>query len=263
MTTAHDLVSSASAKIGGFGSAFYFVPETAEVAKEHGLDVFRLYFLGRGGVLGDVDAPVVAAAFGFFEPAFITKMWTSAQKHGDLTPRAAAELYFATAGDFGRRNFAEVEGLQSFCDAAEKIVAAIDPAGLPLFAGVSHQALADDLPARAMQLIVVLREFKGDVHLTSVLASGLPAKIAHGIRRPDFWQAFGYPADAAPEGTDEERALLDRADELTARLVEPAYATLSTSEGDALTAGLAAIEAAMPANATIQRDKNPAKNARQ
>jgi hypothetical protein len=259
MTTTADLVSSASAKIGAFGSAFYFVPETGEVAKQNGIDVFRLYFLGRGGVLGDVEPSVVAAAFGYFEHGLIDKMWNSAQKRSGLTPREAAALYFEVCGDFGRRNFADVEGLHEFCEAAEKISSRVDPAGLALYAGISAQPLADDLPARAMQLITVLREFKGGVHLMSIITSGLSPKIAHGIRRPDFWQAFGHPADMLPSGSDEERRLLGVADDLTARLIAPAYGVLSEAEGDALEAGLAAIDAAMPENASIQRDKNPAK----
>ncbi|KAA0021417.1 SCO6745 family protein [Antrihabitans cavernicola] len=262
MTTTADLVSSASAKIGAFGSAYYFVPETGAVAQEHGLDIFRLYFLGRGGVLGNVEPSVVAAAFGYFEPGLIEKMWITAQKRSSLSPREAGTLYFEVCGEFGRRNFANVDNLQAFCDAAEKVSNAVDPAGLALYAGLSVEPLAEDLPARAMQLIAVLREFKGGVHLMSVVTSGLSPKIAHGVRRPDFWQAFGYSAESLPTGTDEEQRVLDQADELTARLITPVYGVLTESEGDALEAGLTAMGAAMPENASIQLDKNPAKNAR-
>ena len=44
-------------KTGDIGSAFYFHPDTLAMAKGHGLDGFRMYFLGRGGVLGDVVTP--------------------------------------------------------------------------------------------------------------------------------------------------------------------------------------------------------------
>ena len=55
MTTTLDLVREASPKIAAIGPSFYFTPETGAVAEKHGLDLFQLYFLGRGGVLGDVE----------------------------------------------------------------------------------------------------------------------------------------------------------------------------------------------------------------
>ena len=41
--------------IGPIGAAFYFHPDTVARGKEAGLDGFRFYILGRGGVLGDVE----------------------------------------------------------------------------------------------------------------------------------------------------------------------------------------------------------------
>lgn len=40
------------------------------------------YFGGRAGVLGEVDAEVIAAACGFFAPAFVRQAWATAiEKH--------------------------------------------------------------------------------------------------------------------------------------------------------------------------------------
>jgi hypothetical protein len=50
--TPEELTAAASPRIGAMGSVFYFVPETAARGKELGLDGFRFYVLGRGGVLG-------------------------------------------------------------------------------------------------------------------------------------------------------------------------------------------------------------------
>ena len=74
------LVQAACPKIGDLGSAFYFDPATVAKGKELGLDGFRFYFLGRGGVLGDVEPRVVQAAFGYFEPRLIAKIWDSARE---------------------------------------------------------------------------------------------------------------------------------------------------------------------------------------
>ena len=56
--TPTELVQAACPKIGSLGGAFYFDKETLAKGKELGLDGFRFYFLGRGGVLGDVEPRV-------------------------------------------------------------------------------------------------------------------------------------------------------------------------------------------------------------
>ncbi|MGH3745421.1 MAG: helix-turn-helix domain-containing protein [Mycobacteriales bacterium] len=247
MTNTAEYVQSASARISALGSAFYFVPETLAVGKEHGLDGLRFYVLGRGGVLGDVEPPVISSAFGYFTPALIEHVWTSAKERADLSPRECGRLYLECAADFGRRQFADVPELQAFCDAAQKIHEATDVAGLALYAGYVAEPLAQDLPGRAMQLVTILREFMGSAHLVAVLAVGLEPKVAHGVRRPEMWESFGYGDEPAPADTEEARALLADADALTQRLITPAYGVLSAGERDALQTGLDALTAAAAA----------------
>ena len=62
--TPEELVATACPSIADLGAVFDFVPETVAKGKEHGLDGFRFYFLGRGGVLGDTSAAVVRSVFG-------------------------------------------------------------------------------------------------------------------------------------------------------------------------------------------------------
>lgn len=243
MTSTEQLIAAASPKIGNLGAAFYFLPETLERGKAHGLDGFRFYFLGRGGVLGDVESPVVASAFGWFNPALVERIWTSAKEK--MAPRAAAALYQECAADLGRRRLAAVEGLDAFCAAAEKVAAATDPAGLTLFAGWNAEPRCDDLPGRAVQLLAVLRELRGSAHLVAVLATGLSPRLAHRIRRPDMDQAFGW--GDTPEGTDDDRARLAHADALTDALVTPSWSVLDDAEATAFLRTLDAIEAALAA----------------
>ena len=73
-----DVIHAVAGKTADIGSSFYFQPETVASARELGLDGFRFYFLGRGGVLGDVDADVVHSAFGYFHPSVVARMWDSA-----------------------------------------------------------------------------------------------------------------------------------------------------------------------------------------
>jgi hypothetical protein len=246
-TTTLDLVREASPKIAAIGPAFYFTPETAAVAKEHGLDLFQLYFLGRGGVLGDVAPDVVTSAFGYFNPPVVAHMWTTAQQLSSLTPRDAGRLYMQCTHDFGRQHLSDVPELAEFCAAAEKVNDNADRAGLPLYAGIAAEPLAEDLPARAMQLNTVLREHRGSAHLVAVLATpGLTPKVAHAIRRPDFWALFGYDEADRPSFTDAERAALEQSDELTDQIVADAFEVLDDNERAALRSGLEAIERAIP-----------------
>ena len=95
--------------IGELGGApWYFDAKTLAAGKEHNLDGFRLYFLGRGGVLGDVEAEVVASAFGYFNPALVEKMWNTAKER--MAPRDAARLYLSCCHQFGRDHFGAVDG---------------------------------------------------------------------------------------------------------------------------------------------------------
>jgi hypothetical protein len=238
--TPEQLVQAASPKIGAMGSAFFFDKATLGRGKELGLDGFRFYVLGRGGVLGDVEPAVVTSAFGYFHPDVIERMWTTGREK--LAPREAGRAYVACGQDFGRSRFADLDGLDRFCRAAEAVNDAADPAGLALYAGISAEPFADDLPARAMQLVTVLRELRGSAHLVAVLASGLTPQIAHYLRRPTDYKTFGW-GDDPPPVSDDDRAKLAAADELTDRLVLGPYSAPDEAGADALVAGLEAMEA--------------------
>lgn len=242
--TTDDVLSRSAPLIGQIGGAYYFRPETVAVGKEHGLDGFRFYFLGRGGVLGDVESRVVQSAFGYFNATLLDRMWNSAREK--VAPRDAARLHLGCCADFGRKLLAGVEGLDSFCDAAAAVNEAIDPTGLTLYAGVSAEPVPDDVPARALHLVACLREARGGAHLAAIRATGLDPLIAHFIRRgPDDWKLFGHQPEDAPTVTDMHRRQLDEADAITDRIMAPAFGTLDEAGGAALVAGLESIKAAL------------------
>ena len=227
--------------IGDIGGAFYFDKATVATGKEHDLDGFRFYFLGRGGVLGDVEAEVVHSAFGYFERGLITKMWDTAKAR--MAPRDAARLYLSCAHDFARARFGSIDGLDAFCAAAEQVNDAIEPAALALYAGIDAEPLPDDLPARAMQLCSVLREARGSTHLLAIVASGLTPYTAHAVKRPTEMTGFGWPEEVTV--SDEDRVRWQEAEALTDRLLEPAFGTLDDAGRSALLAGLTAMRAAL------------------
>jgi len=237
------LVPEASAKIGAMGSAFYFDELTIARGQELGLGGFRFYILGRGGVLGDVDASVVVSAFGYFAPHLIRAQWDKARAIVD--PRTAGREYFECSAAFGRAKLSGIADLDALCDALGAVNDAADPAGLALYAGIAAEPLAEDPAGRAMQLVAVLRELRGSAHLAAVIASLLEPRIAHYMRRPDFFSTFGYGDDDVPEVTDEHRVKLAAADELTDRMVARAFSALDDAQADALMSGLAAMEKAL------------------
>ena len=195
---------------------------------------------------GTTSAAVVHSVFGYFHPSVVARMWDSGRVK--LPPVEAAELYRDACADFGRSRLSAVAGLEPLVDALERVNDAADPAGLTLYAGIEQMGLAGDPPARAMQLIAVLREFRGSAHLAAVRAVGLADSLAHCIKRPEMVEPFGWPADLAATVTDEHRALLAEAEVLTDRAVRPAYAALDAAAGDALVDGLRQAQAAIEAS---------------
>jgi hypothetical protein len=234
-------IMRATDAIGKIGAAFYFHPDTLARGKEAGLDGFRFYILGRGGVLGDVEPAVVHGAFGYFHPALITKMWTTASER--IAPREAARLYHRCAHELGRSALAGVDGLDGFVDAVTQIIDSVEGASLPLFTAVRAEPVPADAPAAALHQAMALRELRGSVHLLSLVAQGLDSATAHAIKRPDDVSVFGY--ETAPDVTDDDRATWQRAEAMTDDLLVPAYAALTDAQAAALVAGTAAIAAAL------------------
>jgi hypothetical protein len=245
-----ELMSIVCPKINDQGWAFYFTPETAAVGQAMGLDIAQFYFLGRAGVLGEVDAQVIASALGYFNPELLTAMWDSAKAIAD--PREAGHAFMTCSAELGREKFSGlaalgVTDLEAFVAAAEKVNTAADPLGLALYAGVAAEPLVRDTEGRAMQLITVLREFRGGVHLLAIRANGLDGKTAHFIKRPTEVALFGWSEDDPPVITDRERQRWAAAEALTNELVRPAFAVLDEKEAAALVEGMQSIERALTA----------------
>ena len=102
---AREIMNAVAGKTGDIGAAFYFTPETTGRGKEFDLGGFYFYFVGRGGVLGDVEPAVVHSAFGYFHPDMVAKMWTGALEKlagHQMSARDAAREYIACAHAPGR-----------------------------------------------------------------------------------------------------------------------------------------------------------------
>jgi hypothetical protein len=229
--------------INDLGFRYYWASETAERGRELGLEVSTFYFLGRGGVLGDVEPPVVSAAFGYFNPEVLAAAWTAGRAR--VAPRVAGRAHLACCDAFGRKHLTGLEGLEELGAALEQVndAASRALAGLPLYAGGLGEALPDDLPARTMRLVALLREHRGGVHLLAVVAAGMDPALAHYLRRPGMWRMFGWSEEDKPVVTDLDRRRLAEVDATTERLLAPAYEVIDETGRRAVLAGLRAAQA--------------------
>ena len=235
-----EIVRRTAPPINAAGSAFYFDAATLATGEALGLDAFHFYCMGRGGVLGDVEPAVVASAFGYFHPAVVQQLWTEGR--AIIAPRDAATAYLAAADACGRAKLTDLDGLDSFNDAAEAIIAHVDGSALALYAGVAAEPLPDDAPARAYRNVVTLRELRGSVHLLAIVAEGLHPATAHAIRRPDEVAMFGY--EQTPVASDADEVALRAADVRTDELLAAWFEVLDDSQRTALNDGADAIGAA-------------------
>ncbi|MGV9679986.1 SCO6745 family protein [Nocardia sp. NPDC003482] len=218
------------------GGAFMFSREAKAYGARTGVDGFiGPYTRGRGGVLGEVDADVVTAAFGFFRPETIRAAWESVA----MPAAEAAAAYLGVAQDFGRRKLADFDAAERLAELLETVARAAEVAGLPLFAGWRALPLAADAPGRVLQLTHVLREHRGGSHLLAVRASGISpvqAVLVGGSPLsdgPTQARLYGWPEPFEEIGP-EIRARWEAAEELTDRLVAPAFAVLDERDGKEL-----------------------------
>ena len=190
------------------------------------------YVAGRGGVLGEVTGATVAAAFAVFEPSGLSAMWDEG-----VAVRGAAgasEVYWNQTAEFGRRYLAGAEGLDRFNTLAEKLIAAAPTAAVPLFAGWKAMPLAEDAPARALQLMFVLRELRAGLHFNALSLSGIAPIEAHMLNKgPRYAAMFGWPQPFA-DGADKKDRYAEVEQATNNRMAEIVRAALSPAEAEEL-----------------------------
>ena len=219
--SAADAVRSTSGPVHDLGGRFMASRSTFRRGAEWGWPPgLSFYVAGRGGVLGDVDGWVVAAAFGWFNPAVLIPLWQTGTEVAGA--RGAGRRYNEAAALWGRDRLSSVEGIDRWAELAERLAAAADPTALPLFAAWRAEPRVEDAPGHAGQLIHVLREWRGAVHLLATTSVGL--RPLEGILTSDG------PRQASvcgwPEPYPDCRALTPlrvEAEDRTDRLCEDAF----------------------------------------
>lgn len=227
--TPEDVVRHTKQAVVMVGAAFGETDRFRARGESLGLSRWPFYFGGRAGVLGDVDAQVVAAACGFFSPELVRDTWNTARAVIPLGSIVEADVEECT--HWARTTYGDLPELDRLAGLAEHVVEAAEPAGRPLFSAWRSLATADGDPASRVALALLrLREHRGASHLIAVKEHGLTplgAVLAGpGARkaRANGWSGPWPPVPAA------DRVALAEAGRRTDELAAAPYAALTEVE---------------------------------
>lgn len=205
----------------------YFVPEASDAWQELGFTHPRMgYFAQRSAAMGAVAAPVVSATFYNFNPTTVERFIPAAW---DIAPPAeVVERRYRAADAALRRLLGEAVAspeMEWAADTALRTARACPPDGRALFAAHAGHPAPDEPHLRLWHAITLLREFRGDGHVTALVSaglSGLEAVVSYCatgdlfdedyFRRSRGWTAEDW---AAGEDSLRDRSWLDAAGELT------------------------------------------------
>ena len=225
--------------VGKLGGAWMFDAKVNARGQELGLDTWPWYHCGRGGVLGQPDASVVVAAFGFFPPELQTKAWNAGVKV--LPAPQIADEYAKACAAWGSARFGA--GSDRLADLLTKALDSASLMAVPLFAGWLRKLheVPYDPGSRLALALQAAREHRGGNHLVAVTAAGIPPLQAvmsgrYGAINAEF---FGWPQPwPEPEVAKEAMSAVET---VTDGLVAPAYEALTDDERTELAEGLRAL----------------------
>lgn len=226
--TGEETVQAADRLLHDVGTLWMISDETRARGEEYGYRKSHpFYFAGRGGVLGDVDASVVIAAMGWWEPGLVRLMWERGLAVAGA--RESASRYAQACAAWADDHLAGFPHADRLSSLAEQLVDAADVSGLPLFAGWRAQPRAEGGVARMLQLVHVLREWRGSVHLVATTAAGLGPLEAILTNEGEAQARFLGWRDELPD-CDHLKDRHVRAQEMTNRLVAATYERALTPE---------------------------------
>jgi hypothetical protein len=163
----------------------YFVPEADEELTKVGLRPGRMgYFASRSAPMGPVAAGVTTATFYNFNPEVVARHIPRAWSLASIEDILAARLRIV---DRALRRMLGDEAAQApaVAEAAELArAAAVDlpTAGRPLYAAHAELDWPDEPHLALWHAVTLLREFRGDGHVSVLLVagvSGLEALVTH------------------------------------------------------------------------------------
>jgi hypothetical protein len=215
--------------VSSIGSHFMMDGGTYKRGAELGFAGLDFYVAGRGGVLGDVDADVVAAAFTFFEPDHIRTQWELGRA---VMPAAkAADEFAACCHAWAEAHVPDDLDAGRLAELAGRVVAGARPACAPIFAAWRALPVPTSPKAAAVHQMNALRELRNGLHAASVVAAGLTPVDAVALRTPHMAPLFGW--SELPD-TSEVGAPWEQAEAATNRAMAHAFEVLDEAERDEL-----------------------------
>lgn len=226
---AHAAAVATAGAISSVGSKFMLDGNTYAKGAGLGFAGLDFYAAGRGGVLGDVDADVVAAAFTFFEPAYVRAQLDLGRSV--MSPSAAAEAWAGCCADWAEAHVADTVDVGRLGDLLDPVVAAARPACAPVFAGWRALPVPTSPKAHAVHQMNALRELRMGLHASAVVTSGLTPHEALSLNSPGMVPIFGWTEAADVTGVQER---WDRAEAATDAAIAHAYEGLDDADRDEL-----------------------------
>jgi hypothetical protein len=218
-------VARAHRAIEPLHSHVYFAPENEERLTAAGLRPGRMcYFAGRAAAMGPVGPGVVTATFYNFSPVLIARhiprAWTLASPAEVLAARLSAARASFTRLLGGPEEAAAPE-VGELAGLLREACSVLTPEGRPLYAAHADLDWPEAPLTQLWHAATLLREYRGDGHLTALLRadlSGLEALISHTATGRGFTEQFarigrGYSEEEWTAGCAAlaDRGLLDDA----------------------------------------------------
>jgi len=207
-------------------AGFMFDPATYAYGGELGFDGIDFYTAGRGGALGDVDGSVVAAAFVFFNPAWVRASWARAR--AVMAPRSSTEAFTHCLTTWADAHLGDGVDYGRLAHLAGRVVSGASVACAPLFAAWQSMPEPDGPKGVALHRMNLLRELRGAAHGASVLGAGLEPLEAVLVRAPFMAGILGWE-EPYPEVTSCAETW-EQAERATNRVVGRAFAALEPGE---------------------------------
>jgi hypothetical protein len=222
---ARDAAKASANAVSYLTSRFMLDGNTYKRGAELGFAGLDFYVTGRGGVLGDVDADVVTAAFAFFEPGHIRTQWELGTA---VMPAAKAAEEFAACGySWAETHVPDDVDAARLAELAAKAAAGGRVACAPVFAEWRRLPVPESAKAAAIHHMNSLRELRQQLHSACVIALGVTPLEAVSVNSPAMAPLFGWPELADTDGVAETMA---KAEEATNRAIAHAFETLTEAE---------------------------------
>ena len=221
--------AATASAVSNVGSHFMLHGGTYAKGAELGFSGLDFYVTGRGGVLGDVDADVVSAAFGFFEPGQVRTLWD--QGRAVMAPAEAGAAWADCCAAWAEAHVPDDLDGARLGALLDPVVAAARPACAAIFSGWRALSVPASPKAHVVHQMNALRELRHGLHLAAVVAAGLSPLEALSHNAPQMAPLFGWPELA---DTEHVGPRWETAETATTAAVAHAYEALDDAARDEL-----------------------------